>query len=141
SGRFEVVALPDSEQDVQRLLDGGKVQGVIRILPGFARDIQRGDTASIQILIEGTNSNTAEIVQNYASTVIADYSRALSGGSRTADLSARSRVWFNPELHSRVYFVPGVLANLVAIMTIMMTAMAIVREKEIGTMEQLMVTP
>jgi ABC-2 type transport system permease protein len=145
SGRFEVLALPDSEGDVQRLLDRGSVQGVVRILPGFARDIQRGNTASIQVLIEGTNSNTAEIVKNYASTLIADYSRNLSvaeaGRRAPPGVAARSRVWFNPELHSRIYFVPGVLANLVAIMTIMMTAMAIVREKEIGTMEQLMVTP
>jgi ABC-2 type transport system permease protein len=139
SGRFEILALPESEEEVQQLLDSGKVRGVVRILPGFARDIQRGDTASIQVLIEGTNSNTAEIVKNYASTVIADYSRQLR--NEPPGLIARSRVWFNPELHSRIYFVPGVLANLVAFMTIMMTAMAIVREKEIGTMEQLMVTP
>jgi len=144
SGRFEILALPDSEEEVQRLLDGGRVQGVVRILPGFARDIQRGETASIQVLIEGTNSNTAEIVKNYAATLIADYSRNVQASKRGKEpftLTARSRVWFNPELHSRVYFVPGVLANIVAIMTIMMTAMAIVREKEIGTMEQLMVTP
>jgi ABC-2 type transport system permease protein len=145
SGRFEILALPDSEEEVQQLLDGGKVQGVVRIFPGFARDIQRGDTASIQILIEGTNSNTAEIVKNYAATLISDYSRNLtadrSGVEAPAPLVARSRIWYNPELHSRIYFVPGVLANLVAFMTIMMTAMAIVREKEIGTMEQLMVTP
>ncbi len=154
SGRFDILALPDSEEDVQRLLDGSKVQGVVRILPGFARDIQRGQTASIQILIEGTNSNTAEIVKNYASTLIADYSRNLkldreggrgpagpAGPAQPAQLSARSRVWFNPELHSRIYFVPGVLANIVAILKLMMTATAVVREKELGTMEQLMVTP
>jgi len=78
----------------------------MRILPGFARDIQRGRTASIQILIEGTNSNTAEIVKNYAATLISDYSRALeadrSGKKKTPRLEARSRVWFNPELHSRL---------------------------------------
>src|SRR5262249_50652526 len=144
SGRFEVLAFPDSEEQVQRLLDSGRVQGVLRILPGFAKDIQRGRTASIQILIEGTNSNTAEIVQNYAATLTSEYSRGLEAGragKQAPKLEARSRVWFNPELHSRLYFVPGVLANIVAIMTIMMTAMAIVREKEIGTMEQLMVTP
>jgi ABC-2 type transport system permease protein len=145
SGRFEVLAMPDSEQGVQQLIDSGNVQGAVRILPGFARDIQRGETASIQILIDGTNSNTAEIVKNYTSTLIADYSRSLSadrsGRVEPRPLVARSRVWFNPELRSRIYFVPGVLANLVALMTIMLTAMAIVREKEIGTMEQLMVTP
>src|SRR5262249_18736889 len=111
SGRFEVVAFVDSEEQVHRLLDSGRVQGVIRILPGFARDIQRSQTASIQVLIEGTNSNTAEIVKNYASTLIDDYSRALkperAGKAQPRPLEARSRVWFNPELHSRLYFVPG----------------------------------
>jgi ABC-2 type transport system permease protein len=145
SGRFEILAEPDSEIDVQRLLDRSEVQGIVRILPGFARDIQRGNTAAVQILIEGTNSNTAGIVTNYASTLVANYSRQLAidraGGHEPSGLNTESRVWFNPELHSRLYFVPGVLANLVAFMTIMMTAMAIVREKEIGTMEQLMVTP
>lgn len=144
SGRFEVLALPDSEEEVHRLLDSSKVQGVVRVQRGFARDIRRGETAAVQVLIEGTNSNTAGIVQNYASTLIADYSDSLrveKGKQTRPVLTARSRVWFNPELHSRIYFVPGVLANLVALMTIMMTAMAIVREKEIGTMEQLMVTP
>jgi drug efflux transport system permease protein len=139
SGRFEIGALPDSEKDVQKVMDYGTVQGVIRILPGFGRDIKRGETGQIQILIEGTNSNTASIVKNYASTLISNYERALSGAKE--GLGTQSRVWFNPELHSRMYFVPGVLANLVAFMTLMMTAMAIVREKEIGTMEQLMVTP
>src|SRR5262249_24504909 len=101
--RFEVVAFVDSEEQVQQLLDSGRVQGVMRILPGFARDIQRGQTASIQVLIEGTNSNTAEIVKNYASTLIDDYSRAVkakrSGDEQRPGLQARSRVWFNPELH------------------------------------------
>jgi ABC-2 type transport system permease protein len=145
SGRFEIAALPDSEDEVQRLMDSEKVQGVVRVLPGFGRDIQRGDTTSVQILIDGTNSNTASIVSSQASTVVSDYGRQISvnraGGHEPKGLAPRSRVWFNPDLHSRLYFVPGVLANLVAFMTIMMTGMAVVREKEIGTMEQLMVTP
>ncbi len=145
SGRFEIRAMPDTEQEVQDLLDGGTVQGVVRVLPGFARDIERGDPTAVQVLIEGTNSSTAGIVQNYAATIIGDFSRRIqterSGGHEPATIRAQSRVWFNPDLRSRNYFVPGVLANLVAILTIMMTAMAVVREKEIGTMEQLMVTP
>jgi len=145
SGRFEIAALPNSEEEVQRLMDAEKVQGVVRVLPGFARDIQRGTTTSVQILIDGTNSNTASIVTSQASAVVTEYGHKImvdrAGGHEPEGLVARSRVWFNPDLHSRLYFVPGVLANLVAFMTIMMTGMAIVREKEIGTMEQLMVTP
>ncbi len=145
SGRFVIGARPHSEHEVQRLMDAEKVQGVVRVLPGFGRDIQRGETTAVQILIDGTNSNTASLVSNQASTVVKNFGHDImverAGGHEPKGLVARSRVWFNPDLHSRMYFVPGVLANLVAFLTIMLTAMAIVREQEIGTMEQLMVTP
>lgn len=159
SRHFQVVAVPTREDDVQDLLDQGKVQVVVRVPPGFARDIQRGRPAAVQILVEGTNSNTAAIISNYATQVVTRYaSRALAEQQRarlaalTAAsgvpvnldvpvLTVRSRVWFNPDLRSRDYFVPGVVVNIVALVTLMLTAMAIVREKEIGTMEQLMVTP
>jgi len=155
---FEIQALAASDRDIRKLMDQGKVQIVIRVLPGFSRAIRRGDTAAVQILIDGTNSNTASIIAAYASSIIADYAARvlqeqknyrLAGPTAAKGplpeivpvLAARSRVWFNPELKSRVYFVPGVIVNIIALVTIMLTAMSIVREKEIGTMEQLMVTP
>jgi ABC-2 type transport system permease protein len=154
---FEVTALLDREEQVQYLLDRSRVQAVIRVLPGFARDIARGKTAGVQVLLEGTNSNTASIVSNYANLVIAGYAaqvrveqqngtvmaRSPSGpvGGSLPVVTARSRVWFNPELRSRNYFIPGVVANIIMTVTLMLTALGIVREKEIGTMEQLMVTP
>jgi len=109
--------------------------------------------------VDGTNSNTASIVANYATQIVLmQASRTLvdQRNSRLVSLStatggpvpavipvltAQSRVWFNPDLRSRVYFVPGVIVNIIALVTIMLTSMSIVREKEIGTMEQLMVTP
>jgi drug efflux transport system permease protein len=155
--RFQVVAAPRRDDDVRRLMDGGKVQLVIRVLPGFARDLARGRTVPIQVLVDGTNSNTASLVRGYADQIIYDFSaKALdnqmeqrivtkvdgSPASREIPgLEARSRVWFNPDLESRNYFVPGVVANIIFTVTLMLTALAIVREKEIGTMEQLMVTP
>ena len=157
SGRFDVVAAPRNEQEVQRILDHGDAQAVIRVLPGFARDLERGRSAVVQVLIDGTNSNTASLVSSYAGSVIAEFSadsldrrqRVLlltrSPGSpvRAAapEVVARSRVWFNPNLYSRNYFVPGIIANILMLVTLMLTALGIVREKEIGTMEQLMVTP
>ncbi len=159
SGRFEVVATPGREAEAEDLLAHGSVQGVIRILPGFARDLERGTTAAVQVLIDGTNSNTASIVSSYAATIINSFAanqqntqlqRRLLGRTQveggavnmsTPQLTARSRVWFNPDLKSRNFFVPGVVANIVTLLTLMLTAMGIVREKEIGTMEQLMVTP
>jgi len=157
SGRFDVVATPSSEEEVQRVLDGGDAQAVVRVLPQFERDVLRGRPTEVQVLIDGTNSNTASLVSGYASEVIAAFSQSVQAGQqnvrvltrspgspanmRAPQIDGRTRVWFNPDLYSRNYFVPGVIANIIMIVTMMLTALAIVREKEIGTMEQLMVTP
>jgi ABC-2 type transport system permease protein len=157
SGRFEVVLEAATEEDVQRTLDRGEAQAVVRVLPDFARDVLRGRPTAVQVLIDGTNSNTASLVSGYAGSVIADFSGDVAAERQNArilarnapgpvnaaapEVVARARVWFNPELYSRHYFVPGVIANIIFMVTLMLTAMAIVREKEIGTMEQLMVTP
>jgi ABC-2 type transport system permease protein len=159
SGRFIIAATPSSETQMQDLLDRGRVDGVIRVLPGFARDVERGRDTSVQVLLDGTNSNSASIVSGYAGQTIARYASQVmnqrqrdkliagtmaSGGAITAQIPqvvAQTRVWFNPDLRSRNYFVPGVIVNIIMLVTLSMTAMAIVREKEIGTMEQLMVTP
>jgi ABC-2 type transport system permease protein len=156
SGRFQVVAYPQSEADVQNILDRSKAHGVVRVLPGFARDLLRGRPTEVQILLDGTNSNTASLVSSYASQVIAAFSTDMqpnqlvdvvirNGGNSPHQASAvvlpRTRVWFNADLYSRNYFVPGVAANILLMITLMLTAQAIIREKEIGTLEQLMVTP
>jgi len=156
---FAITAIPSRDDEVRMLLDRGEVLAVIRVLPGFSRDIQRGNPAAVQILIDGTNSNTAAIVSSYASQIVASYALKVlqdqqnsrlvfgtlaAGGPAAAPLPrlvAQPRVWFNPDLRSRVYFVPGVVVNIIALVTIMLTSMSIVREREIGTMEQLMVTP
>ena len=135
---FQIVSEPANEEAVRNVLDRGAAVAVVRVLPGFARDLKRGKTAAVQVLIDGTNSNNASIVTGYASRIIGSF--GLPSG-QTPPVEAQTRVWFNPELKSRYYFIPGVLMNIIAIITLMLTAMAIVREKEIGTMEQLMVTP
>ncbi|HEV2444772.1 MAG TPA: ABC transporter permease, partial [Candidatus Sulfopaludibacter sp.] len=157
SGRFDIVALPESELDVQKVLDTSSAEAVVRVLPGFERDIRRGRPEAVQVLLDGTNSNTASLVSSYAASIVAGFSGAVMGERQNVRILTRSpnsavnlaapqvraetRVWFNPDLHSRNYFVPGVVANIIFMVTLMLTALAIVREKEIGTMEQLMVTP
>lgn len=141
SGRFEVVAIANSEDDVQQILDGSKADAVVRVLPNFERDVRRGQQAQVQVLVDGSNSNTASLVSSYAGQVIARFSAGLAQVKTVPRVTARTRVWFNPDLYSRIYFVPGVVANIIMVVTLMLTALAIVREKEIGTMEQLMVTP
>jgi ABC-2 type transport system permease protein len=157
SGRFDVVALPANETEVHQALDRGVAQAVVRVLPRFERDLKRGVPADVQVLIDGTNSNTAQLIASYAGEIVADYAAQASANRQNArvitmsagaapnlsmpELDTRARVWFNPDLYSRNYFVPGVIANIIMVVTLMLTALAIVREKEIGTMEQLMVTP
>jgi ABC-2 type transport system permease protein len=159
SGRFVIAGMPDNEPAMQRMMDRGQVDAVVRVLPGFAKDVKRGRATSVQVLLDGTNSNTASIVSGFASQTIARYSNEAmqnqqrskmvvatedAGGAIHASapqVTSRTRVWFNPDLRSRNYFIPGVIVNIITIVTLSLTAMAIVREKEIGTMEQLMVTP
>lgn len=153
---FTLVATPSTDAGVQDLLDHSKVDIIVSVLPGFARDMERGHTGEVQVLVDGTNSNTASIVGGYASEVIRAFSgtamkrqvrlKQMARGGLPANtnvpvLDVRPRVWFNEELKSRNYFVPGVVVNIITLVTLMLTSMAIVREKEIGTMEQLMVTP
>src|SRR5438477_4484770 len=115
SGRFEMVAAPESEAQVQRVMDRGQAQAVVRVLPGFARDLARGRTTQVQVLVDGTNSNTASLVSSYAGEIVAAYGagalaaqqngRVLtrSPGSAVAapafQVMARSRVWFDPDLY------------------------------------------
>ncbi|HEV2199552.1 MAG TPA: ABC transporter permease [Bryobacteraceae bacterium] len=159
SGHFVIGATPSNEAEMQETLDRGQVDGVVRVLPGFGRDVARGRFTSVQVLLDGTNSNTASIISGFASQTVARYSQSVLGDAQRArlvsgttasggplslpvpELTARTRVWFNPDLRSRNYFIPGVVVNIITLVTLSLTAMGIVREKEIGTMEQLMVTP
>jgi ABC-2 type transport system permease protein len=156
---FEVSATPENDAEVRNLVDAGRVLAAVHILPGFGRDIRRGNTAGVQIVLDGTNSNTAAIVSSYATQIVSNYAARIleeqvhsrimaraapNAGAVSATLpgfTAETRVWFNAALKSRDYFVPGVVMNIIALVTVMLTSMSIVREKEIGTMEQLMVTP
>ncbi len=156
---FEIVSAPSNEAEAQRLLDRGEAVAVLRVLPGFARRIERGERATVQVLIDGANSNTAAIVSGYIQRTVAAHAARLAGERQRVLLAAgvatgappvevampavrlSSRVWFNPELESRQFFVPGVVVNIITLVTMMLTALAVVREKELGTIEQLMVTP
>jgi ABC-2 type transport system permease protein len=159
SGRFRLAATPVRDSEAQDLLDHGTVSTVIQIPPGFSEQIKQGKTSRVQILVDGTNSNTASILADYGGKIVASYSsqklaerqremlvgQSMVTGSAVGlpipKLTVQSRVWFNEDLKSRDYFVPGVIVNIIALVTVSLTALSIVREKEIGTMEQLLVTP
>jgi len=159
SPHFRILYEPKEGSEISDLLDRGRVDVVLSVKRGFGADLARGNVAHVQILVDGSNSNTAAIVSNYARQVLARFGATWAQRQKAmqllpASLVAQSavqprlprldvhgRVWFNANLRSRDYFVPGVVALVITIITMALTALALVREKEIGTMEQLMVTP
>lgn len=138
----------DREQD--GLINRGRASAVLRFDRGFGRDLSGNRSAQFQIILDATDSNTAGIILSYANQIVARYnSRAL--GERAAvylknteafpSVEMRDRSWFNTNLESKNYYIPGVICLMITVMTLILTSMAIVREKEIGTMEQLIVSP
>jgi ABC-2 type transport system permease protein len=134
----------------RELIDKARVSAVLHFNRGFARDVEGGRMGKVQLIVDGTDSNTAGIVLSYASRIIQrlSASRPREVGSLAVKpqvafpgVDLRDRAWFNENLESRNYYIPGVIALLVTLTSILLTAMAIVREKEIGTMEQLIVSP
>jgi ABC-2 type transport system permease protein len=150
SGYFDRTQTLNSERQVIDAMDSGNIRGVIRIDKGFAQDLRGGRTAQLQLLLDGTDSNTGAVVMNYAGTITEQYSneilqdrvqRTLGAVRQPGRVTVERRAWFNPNLESRNFYVPGIIAQIITLITFMLTSMAIVREIEIGTMEQIIVTP
>ena len=150
SGYFDIAARVDREDELAALVDRGTVAAALQFNRGFAEDLRAGRTAQLQVIVDGTDSNTAAVVGRYAAEIAADYSRQVlvermarsAAGLRPPGLpKLRTRNWFNENLESRNFFVPGVIVIVVTLVTLLLTSMAVVREKEIGTMEQILVTP
>lgn len=150
SGYFDLVESVRSEARARELLDSGRARAVLRTNKGFQEKLAGGETAPLQVLVDGTISNTAGIVLDYSSRIIGQYSselwnqrleRQLGPAPRMGRVELEMRAWFNENLESRYFFVPAVIAIIVTMVSLMLTSMAVVREKEIGTLEQLLVTP
>ena len=147
---FKVVAYPQTPKEIERLITKGDVILSIEIPSGFSRKMKKGDTGTLQILVDGTESNTAMIALGYMGQILSDYSTAVmlkklnQAGLidfEEAGVDLQNRIWFNANLESRFFYVPGVIASIAFLVPIILTAQAIVREREIGTLEQIMVTP
>ena len=147
---FKVVAYPQTPKEIERLITKGDVILSIEIPSGFSRKMKKGDTGTLQILVDGTESNTAMIALGYMGQILSDYSTTVmlkklnQAGLidfEEAGVDLQNRIWFNANLESRFFYVPGVIASIAFLIPIILTAQAIVREREIGTLEQIMVTP
>ena len=157
SGYFRVVESLKSPLEIRRRMDAGRISAVLQINGSFARQMRTRQGTSVQIVVDGTDSNTASVVVAYSQRIVAEYSRQIlvqrifslpnipdemkrpffvKGG-----IGVELRAFFNPNLESRNFYVPGIMAFLIMLVTLLLTCMAIVREREIGTMEQLIVSP
>jgi ABC-2 type transport system permease protein len=146
SANFVVVGLAGSTDEIDRWLERGDAWMALSIPAGYERALGRGQSTTIQVVADGTDSNSTNVALGYARALLAGYAQELGatarGGAPPQPLvSAAVRVWFNPDLESRDFMIPGIVALLLLVVTTNMSAMAIVREKELGTLEQLSVTP
>jgi ABC-2 type transport system permease protein len=145
SGYFRVIGRSRDPADMTRALDAGRAIVGLQIPADYARRLRSGQGVAIQVAVDGTNSNTGTVAQSNALRILRDHAErrlASTGGTGApAGVDLRLRAWYNPDLASRVYNVPGVLGVIVLLMSLLLTALTLVREREMGTLEQLLVTP
>jgi drug efflux transport system permease protein len=148
SGYFRVIGRGERPAELVDALDHGTAIVGLEIPQGFARNLAAGRRASVQILVDGSTANTANVALGYATQIVGRYgmrqaaSIAADVGVRpAAGVDFRARAWYNANLVSRVYNVPAVIGTIMMLMALLLTSLAVVREREIGTLEQLMVSP
>jgi ABC-2 type transport system permease protein len=140
SPAFLPAALIESPAEARRALDSRRVAAVLHIPERFSADILARRPAAVQLLIDGRRSNTALLVNGYATTILADAAENL-GVAQTPPIVLQVRDWFNPTLESQWFILPGLVAVLSLLMAMLVSALSLARERELGTFEQLLVTP
>jgi ABC-2 type transport system permease protein len=146
---FRISAMLAAESEITPLLDRALARAVLQIPAGYSRDLASERTAAIQLLTDGTDSNSTAIVQGYAGYILDAYNdrmltkRLARKGITTppVQIETESRAWYNANQESHFYYVPSLIATMLYIFSLLLTSIGIVREKEIGTIEQVMVTP
>ena len=146
SPNFQVVGTVTTVAGIERYLERGTAWLAVSIPAGYGSAIESGEPVTVQIIADGTDSNSTTVALGYARTLVGGYAQELvaersPAGRAQAAIEPRVRVWFNPGLESRYFMVPGVLALVLLVVTANLASMGIVREKELGTLEQLNVTP
>jgi ABC-2 type transport system permease protein len=149
SGYFRLAGSVESERAIEPQLVAGRAQVALVIPPSFGRDVAAGRAPRVQLIVDGSDSTSAVVGLGYASRIIteagADYVatrlRREGNFAPLPGVSLVSRVWYNPDLRSRWFYVPAILAMVLMLVTMILPSMAVVREKEMGTLEQIIVTP
>ena len=134
---FHLAGTPDDEQTAEHALMRGKVRAVLFIPPGFSRRLARGETAPVEFLADGTYASTAAIVSAYGRAIIYSF----PNGTLQLPVQPEVRVWYNPQLRSRDFIVPGLFAVILMAFPPLLTSLAVAREKELGTITQIYASP
>ena len=148
---FNVQYRLSDAREAHNLIESGNAMIALEIDAGFAQKLEKGQTAPLQVIVDATNSNTALIASSYVSQVALGFAQQMQHDriyrvapqliEQIPSLQLQQRPWYNPDLSSRWFFVPGVIGSLTTLLVITLTSFAVVREREIGTLEQIMVTP
>jgi len=147
---FEILANVNDYDEVEKYLENGEVTLAIVIENKFEKNISTNRTAKVQVIFDGSDGNKASVAAGYVTNIFSDYSKQIlidlqnkAGQKRTliSNVEAEIRAWFNPTLKTRNFMIPGIIGMLLSIITLILTSLAIVKEKEIGTLEQIIVTP
>jgi ABC-2 type transport system permease protein len=147
SRNFSVISTVTTVAQVEPYLERGRAWLALSIPVGYGRELAAGRPVDVQVIADGSDSNSTTVALGYATSLIGGFAQELAAsaaagrGGTTGGVDPRIRVWFNPELESRDFMIPGVLALVLLVMTAILASMAIVRERELGTLEQLNVTP
>jgi ABC-2 type transport system permease protein len=143
SGYFRVVGRSDDDRELGLALDRGRAVVGLEVPPGFAADVAAGRSPAVRLVVDGSNSNTATVASGYALKIAQQAMEAAVAGASgvPSGVVLQTRAWFNPSLESRVYNIPAVIGVIVLLMSLLLTALAVVRERELGTLDQLLVSP
>ncbi len=147
SPNFHVIKTISNESGIAPLIDNKEVLLVLNISPHFTKDMLRGISTPLQLILDGRNSNTAMIAMNYVRTILLDFNLAWmqTHGQAKAKTSPKvtlvTRNWYNENLQSRWFIIPGIVGLLTLVVTLLVTALSVAREREAGTFDQLLVTP
>jgi ABC-2 type transport system permease protein len=143
SGYFDLVAVVDNDAELRRLMDRNDARAVLVIPPDLQEDLQRHTPVAVQLLLNGDNANTATSVMGYALTIVQSEAARRQGrtGAGRPLIGVEPRIWYNPELRSTLFLVPGLIAYIAMLSAVVSTALSIVREKERGTIEQVRMAP
>jgi ABC-2 type transport system permease protein len=144
SSNFSIIETVTTVQEIDPFLELGDAWLALSIPQGYEQEIRSGRSVKVQVVADGSDSNSTTVALGYATSLLGGYAQEIATAGETAPtggIDARIRVWYNPQLESRYFMIPGVLALILLVVTTNLAAMAIVREKELGTLEQLNVTP